>query len=100
VKSESIAERNDQLRKRIPSIFRPDMLVLTRGVANLSIEDVVEILQKVKKFNEFTKDNDPWGEHDFGSFEYKARKFFWKIDDYKGVEGYQLILTIMFAEEY
>jgi hypothetical protein len=26
--------------------------------------------------------NDPYGEHDFGSFELAGEKFFWKIDYY------------------
>jgi len=100
MKERKITERNDQLRKRIPGIFRPDMLVLTRGVGNLDINEVGEILERVKNFTDFTEDNDPWGEHDFGAFEYKGRKFFWKIDDYKGAEGLRLVLTVMFADEY
>ena len=48
----------------------------------------------------FTEDNDPWHEHDFGAFEYKGEKMFWKIDDYHGNEGYDLVLTVMLASEY
>jgi hypothetical protein len=59
---------------------------------------------KVKEFSEFNEDNDPWGEHDFGSFFYESQelreKIFWKIDDYNGQEGYNLVLTVMLAEEY
>jgi hypothetical protein len=54
----------------------------------------------VKEFNTFTEGNDPWHEHDFGSFDYKGEKIFWKIDDYEGNEGYELVMTIMLAEEY
>lgn len=60
------------------------MFVLTRGVADLGQEEVNEILKIVKEFNVFTKDNDPWKEHHFGSFNYQGKKFFWKIDDYAG----------------
>lgn len=35
-----------------------------------------------------------------GAFEYQGQKMFWKIDDYGGTDGYHLVLTIMFAEEY
>jgi len=42
--NKEIAFRNDQLRIKIPSIFPPNVLFLTRGVANLPIEDVSEIL--------------------------------------------------------
>ena len=32
-------------------------------------------------FDQFTSDNNPHREHDYGSFEIVNRKFFWKIDD-------------------
>jgi Protein of unknown function (DUF3768) len=31
---------------------------------------------------DFNTNNDPYGEHDFGSFELAGEKFFWKIDYY------------------
>lgn len=37
-------------------------------------------LQLVAAFDEFGKRNDPFAEHDFGSFELVNRTFFWKID--------------------
>ena len=98
--SKKIAKRNDLLRRSIPNIFHPNLLVLTRGVADLGQEEVKEILKIVKEFNVFTKDNDPWKEHDFGVFDYQGKKIFWKIDDYAGNEGYELVLTILLAEEY
>ena len=63
-------------------------------------DDLPSILTKVKEFNEFTEDNDPWREHDFGAFEHKGEKLFFKIDDYNGNEGYDLVLTVMLASEY
>src|SRR6266851_7973859 len=33
-------------------------------------------------FSEFTPDNDPHGEHDFGNFELAGREFFFKLDYY------------------
>jgi len=98
--AEDIATRNDALRARIPYIEKPDLLVLTRGIAALSEQEVADILTKVKEFNTFTKDNDPWKEHDFGSFSHNGNKIFWKIDNYQGEEGYRLVLTVMLAEEY
>lgn len=98
--AKEIAKRNDLLRKSIPCICPPNLAVLTKGVASLGDAEVNQILKKVRDFSEFTKDNDPWGEHDFGAFHHNGRKFFWKIDDYGGHEGYNLILTVMFAEEY
>ena len=57
--SKEIARRNDLLRRSIPNIFHPNLLVLTRGVADLGQEEVNEILKIVKEFKVFTKDNDP-----------------------------------------
>ncbi len=97
-------ETNDALRQRIPSVAPPNLLVITRGIAALGAEAVIEILRQVKEFNDFSEDNDPWEEHDFGSFSYQSeesgKKIFWKIDDYAGQEGYNLVLTVMLAEEY
>ena len=71
-----------------------------------------EVMEKVKTFKDFTTDNDPHGEHDFGSFTLRENKFFWKIDYYNkdnpdmGSEDPSntkitlRILTIMLAKEY
>ena len=40
-------------------------------------------LQKAATFDQSNEDNDPHGEHDFGSFELCGRRFFWKIDLYE-----------------
>ena len=94
------AKTNDRLRQRIPRVQPPDLLTMTRGVALLGDEAVAAIFQKVKDFKDFNQGNDPYNEHDFGSFDYAGEKIFWKIDDYNGQEGYNLVITIMLAEEY
>ena len=94
------AARYDALRKSIPFVQKPNQLCCTRGIMAMFPEDVPLILKMVKEFNTFTEGNDPWHEHDFGSFDYKGEKIFWKIDDYEGNEGYELVMTIMLAEEY
>lgn len=94
------AETNDKLRQSIPQISPPNLLAVTCGVSALRGREVAHILQKVKKFDDFNEDNDPYGEHDFGSFDHNNRKIFWKIDDYNGKEGYNLVLTVLLAEEY
>ncbi len=98
--AKEIAKRNDVLGRSIPCVSSSNLLVLTKGVASLGQGKINQVLKKVRDFSKFTKDNNPWGEHDFGAFEHNGRKFFWKIDDYGGHEGYNLILTIMLAEEY
>jgi hypothetical protein len=65
----------------------------------------------VASFDQFTEGNDPFGEHDFGSFELADRTFFWKIDYYdqrcefgsedpSNPERTTRVLTIMLASEY
>jgi hypothetical protein len=70
-----------------------------------------EALVQVAKFSEFTADNDPHDEHDFGSFKLVGRKFLWKIDYYDTEMRYgsddpsdpertMRVLTLMLAREY
>jgi hypothetical protein len=96
---------NDAFRQT----FSGGRIVATVGIANRS--DLPEIVSRVRRFTEFTEENDPYGEHDFGAFDHAGESFFWKIDYY----GCQLscgsedpsnpdtttrVLTIMLAEEY
>ena len=55
---------------------------VTAGIAAMSPEQQVEVMRRVHGFIAFTPDNDPHGEHDFGSFEYAGKTIFWKIDCY------------------
>jgi hypothetical protein len=83
--------------------------VATRGIMSLSEAVISEIFVRVQNFTDFTEDNDPYGEHDFGSFTVEGNKVFWKIDYYnKDLSGgcdplspeCCRVLTIMLAEEY
>lgn len=104
---EKIKQLNDAFRKS----FSGGKVLLTCGIASLPLVQQNEVINKVKKFNDFTEDNDPYGEHDFGCFDYRGKQIFWKIDLYDlNYEFYSLqpddetqtnrVLTIMFAEEY
>lgn len=68
------------------------------------------ILAKVKAYNTFDPEDDPYGEHDFGAIDIAGvGKVFWKIDYYEdaGMEygaedkatAYRSLL-IMLADEY
>lgn len=57
-------------------------IVLTRGVASLSVDCLRRLLRAVQRFDAFTPDNDPWGEHDFGQVVLDDEPYFWKIDAY------------------
>ncbi|MBY2985673.1 DUF3768 domain-containing protein [Rhizobium leguminosarum] len=100
---------NDQLRA-FPFPPRGEM-VLTRSVADLPGDDLGEVLRQVRTFDAFSIDNDPHGEHDFGSFAHKGVRYFWKIDYYDIDKKYGSpdpadpavtcrILTVMRADEY
>ena len=73
-----IAILNDNFRKT----FTGGQILLTAGIAAISSEDKANIVSMVQNFNDFTEDNDPYKEHDFGSFDYKCEKILWKIDYY------------------
>jgi hypothetical protein len=94
------AKRYDAFRKSIPFIQKPNVLLFTRGVSDTFPDEVPMILKMVKDFKTFTERNDPWREHDFGAFEFGGERLFWKIDDYEGYDGYQLVMTVMLASEY
>jgi hypothetical protein len=72
-----IAELNDLCRKARGIAGR---LVQTSGINALPLADQSPIREKVETFDAFTPDNDPCGERDFGSFEHKRERIFWKID--------------------
>ena len=73
-----IAQLNDSFRRTC----RGGRVVLTQGVMSLRPDDQLLIVNKVRHFDEFSPDNDPWGEHDFGSFAHKGVMINFKIDYY------------------
>jgi hypothetical protein len=104
-----IRDLNDDMRANGPT--GAGRWVLTRGVNALGAELVACALAKVRAFDRFNEDNDPHGEHDFGSFDLCGSSLFWKIDYYdldleNGSEDpadpaiTTRVLTIMLAEEY
>jgi hypothetical protein len=106
--TKKIAELNDLCRT---AMGVAGQVFQTRGISALPLADQSAIREKVEKFNTFTKDNDPYGEHDFGAFDHEGKKIFWKIDYYdrtmtKGSEDPSdpkqtvRVLTIMLANEY
>lgn len=105
--SQQVASLNDAFR----TSFNGGILVLTAGIQALPEEVQVEILYKVRTFNEFTPNNDPHEEHDFGSLTVRGHRVFWKIDYYDlSMECHsedaadpsvtQRVLTVMLAAEY
>ena len=106
-KTHCIRVLNDNFR----STFLGGRVVMTAGVNELALDIKAKALLIVRAFSEFGEDNDPHGEHDFGSFEVAGEKFFWKIDYYdrdcrfgsedpSDPDKTTRVLTIMFADEY
>ena len=104
-----IAALNDALRTTLN--LDSGQVMLTQGVTSLGNAFVQAALAEVKAFNVFTKDNDPHGEHDFGSIEIDGRNLFFKLDYYDKDMRYgsedpsdpsktARVLTLMLAEEY
>ena len=100
-----IAVLNDQARRT----FMECRVIITEGVQ--ALEDVDTVLRQVQVFEAFTTDNDPYGEHDFGSITLEGTTCFWKIDYYdldlhmhspdpSDETVTARVLTIMLAEEY
>src|SRR5690349_16211058 len=101
-----IRELNDAFRTTMDA--RLGRVMMTAGVDALASDVKAMVIRRVSMFSDFNADNDPHGEHDFGSFTIVGRKIFWKIDLYeetgvKGDDGQPVIsrvLTIMLAEEW
>ncbi|OYU34654.1 DUF3768 domain-containing protein [Novosphingobium sp. PASSN1] len=73
-----IRELNDRLRRT----GLGGTVMLTRAVASLDAEDITELLRLVREFADFNRNNDPWGEHDFGEVVLNGIRYYWKIDAY------------------
>jgi hypothetical protein len=105
---ERIRALNDEARRYLPD----GRLVISHGIASLAAEDQSAILERVRVFDAFSADDDPYGEHDFGAFDCACERVFWKIDYYdRDGEEYgspdpsdpsltTRVLTIMLAGEY
>ena len=107
-KTARIRELNDLFR----TTFIGGKVYMTAGIAALAGNVRAKVLAKVRTFDDFTQDNDPHGERDFGSFEIDGQNVFWKIDYFDkrdpdlGAEDpaddmtTERVLTVMLAEEY
>ena len=103
-----VAALNDNLRKT----FTGGCVLLTIGFRSLPEDEQAEVLQKVRAFNDFTQDNDPYQEHDFGQvISSRGTQVFWKIDLYDINDEFyspqpddptqtNRVMTILLADEY
>lgn len=102
-----IAARNDALRcDRLGG-----HVVMTAAVAALPPDTLNAAMLAMRRFEAFTPECDPYGEHDFGAFEHAGERFFFKIDTYadhtltSGAEdplapSVVRVLTLMLSSDY
>lgn len=105
--TQAIRRLNDELRQTLLG----GLAVITPGIAALGQEAVQRLVQTIAVFDDFCHENDPYEEHDFGSFEAEGQTVFFKIDYYDKTltagspdpadpEVTERVITIMLASEY
>jgi len=105
--ADKIRALNDAFR----STMTGGQVMMTAGVDALPSDVKAMVVRRVATFSDFNPDNDPHGEHDFGSVEIAGRKVFFKIDYFDAAMEFgsedpadasktTRVLTIMLAEEY
>jgi hypothetical protein len=98
---------NDDLRRHLYD----GGAILTPGIAALGEEAIGQLVNAIATFNDFCTDNDPYGEHDFGAFDFVGKFVMFKIDYYDKTLSVhspdpadptvtERVITIMLAEEY
>ncbi|MBF9060057.1 DUF3768 domain-containing protein [Rhodobacterales bacterium HKCCSP123] len=103
-----IRELNDLFRS---TGYGEGAVLVTRGIEALGPTALLSIVETVRDFADFPQESDPWGEHDFGAFEYEGEKIYWKIDYYNldrtagspnpaNPAVTSRVLTILLANEY
>ena len=88
---ERIRRLNDKLRTQ----GLGGSIMITQGIQALSPDTLAKVIPTIRQFNNFSKDNDPYGEHDCAAIEVDGQRIFWKIDCYDKSEG----LTSFFAHD-
>ena len=86
----------------IPS---PHRLMMTKGVACLAEDKLLQLFKSFREFEKFEPGNDPYGERDFIALEVGGEKYFLKMDYFDDSFMYfredgNRVITIMQANEY
>lgn len=104
---DKVRQLNDSFRQT----FVGGVVLLTNGVHAIEEEVRKDILKKVRDFDNFEFENDPYQEHDFGGFDHQGDRILWKIDYYDRKMKYSSpdpanpalttrVLTVMLGSEY
>lgn len=105
--TKAIRDLNDECRKT----FLGCKVMMTPSILILMDDQRGRLFDRVRNFSEFTEDNDPHGEHDFGVIELDGETYFWKFDYFDLSMEYgsddpseptktTRVLTIMHRSEY
>ena len=116
IMTQTLQAQNDAFRQALFTKIgdprkRAGMYNVTRGVHHLPPDAKMQILHAVRAYNDFTADNDPYGEHDFGVIELpNLPKVYWRIEYYEDArmqygaespaEKCFRSLTILLADEH
>ena len=103
--TERVRDLNDRARRT----FQNCRVVITPGIEQL--DNVTAVLRAVQLFDEFNEHNDPYAEHDFGSFRHNGETVFWQFSyfdldlqqhspDASDPAVTARVLTVMLADEY
>jgi hypothetical protein len=109
--AEKIRNKIQQLNDAFRTTMTGGRVMMTAGVDALPPDVKAMVIRRVATFSDFTPDNDPHKEHDFGSFSLAGRKFFFTLDYFDANMEFgsedpadptkkTRVLTIMLAEEY
>lgn len=109
-KAAAIAALNDEFRTSFGEKGN-GQIVLTTGIRAFSPQDQVLIFHRIKSFSDFTEEDDPYGEHDFGAVIHEGQKIYFKIDYFDTNTRYasadpadpnltHRVMTILLASEY
>ena len=100
-----------QLNDRLRTTGQGGRLLVTRGVMERGEAFVAKATEAVRAFADFTPENDPHEEHDFGALAVEDVRLFFKIDCYDTDERQgssdpadpdltSRVLTILFPDEW
>lgn len=107
-------ERTTKIRKLNDEFRRTGTggkMFISSGIAALPFMEQVAVLNRVRLTEDFNEANDPYCEHDYGSFDHNGQRIIFKIDYYNKDETYfsedhsnpeltTRVMTIMLAHEY
>jgi hypothetical protein len=105
--STRIRALNDELRR----FGQGGRIMITSGIQALGTKGVARVLAAVAGFDAFTRDNDPYGEHDCAILTVDGVRVLFKIDYYDRNLTYhspdpsnstvtERVMTVMLASEY